>query len=105
MPIKIVSSMKIFLSTLSLRKGLGSTLSVAFVMALQMMSSAYAAESITFYHNDILGSPVAVTDVNGNLCWRENYRPYGEKLLNVDEPDPVNPLCGLDDNQRGYTHG
>ena len=64
----------------------------------------YAAQAITFYHNDLLGSPVAVTDINGDLCWREDYRPYGEKLINNDEEQPANPLCGLDDNQRGYTN-
>lgn len=63
-----------------------------------------AAQAITFYHNDILGSPVAVTNINGDLCWREDYKPYGEKILNNDEQQPGNPLCGLDDNQRGYTN-
>jgi RHS repeat-associated protein len=64
----------------------------------------HAAQSITFYHNDVLGSPVAVSDINGDLCWREDYRPYGEKILNNDEKKSANPKCGLGDNQRGYTN-
>lgn len=66
-------------------------------------SQAFAAQSITFYHNDILGSPVATTDENGNICWREDYQPYGDKLKNNDAYEPSTAGCGLDDNQRGYT--
>ena len=71
---------------------------------LIMAAPAQAAEAITFYHNDILGSPVAVTNINGDLCWREKYKPYGGKLNNNDLRQPLNLLCGLDDNQRGYTN-
>jgi RHS repeat-associated protein len=39
-----------------------------------------AIERVTYYHNDALGSPVAATDRNGTLLWRENYAPYGERL-------------------------
>ena len=66
-------------------------------------SQVFAAQSITFYHNDILGSAVATTDENGNLCWREDYQPYGNKLKNNDGYQPSTTGCGLDDNQRGYT--
>ena len=39
-----------------------------------------AIERVTYYHNDALGSPVAATDGNGTLLWREGYAPYGERL-------------------------
>lgn len=42
----------------------------------------YAAENITHYHLDALGSPVAASDTQGNIKWRETYHPYGEKILN-----------------------
>ncbi len=58
---------------------------------------SYAVERKVFYHNNLLGSPVAATDESGNLCWREDYRPYGEKIRNEDQG------CGLDDNVVGYT--
>lgn len=58
---------------------------------------AQADEAIVFYHNDIMGSPVMATDEDGNVCWREDYQPYGEKRINDDSG------CGLDDNQRGFT--
>ena len=66
-------------------------------------NQAIAAQSVTFYHNDILGSAVATTDENGNLCWRENYQPYGNKLKNEDDYNASTAGCGLDDNQRGFT--
>ncbi|MCP4491509.1 MAG: hypothetical protein GY820_29985, partial [Gammaproteobacteria bacterium] len=72
-------------------------------MLLFISSQGFAVQSITFYHNDVLGSPVAATDENGNICWREDYQPYGEKLNNNDGHEPSTAGCGLDDNQRGYT--
>lgn len=36
---------------------------------------------VTFYHNDLSGSPIASTNSAGNLIWKENYRPYGERLI------------------------
>lgn len=50
--------------------------------------------STTYYHNDILGSPVAATDQGGDLLWREQYKPYGERILN--EPEAA-------ENSRWYT--
>jgi len=38
-------------------------------------------EEVIYYHLDALGSPVAATDVNGDLLWRETYSPYGSRLL------------------------
>ncbi len=55
---------------------------------------AFSAEKITHIHTDALGSPVAATDEQGNIIWREQYRPYGERLTN----DPA-ALA----NQRWYT--
>lgn len=76
---------------------------IFFVLAILNVGQSYAMESITFFHNDVLGSPVATTDEFGNICWLENYKPYGEKLENDDEHEPSTAGCGLDDNQIGYT--
>ncbi|MCP4487955.1 MAG: hypothetical protein GY820_11640 [Gammaproteobacteria bacterium] len=86
---------------ISLKQNGRSTLFLAILLFIG--SQAYAAQTITFYHNDVLGSPVAATDENGNICWREDYQPYGEKLENNDGHEPSTAGCGLDDNQRGYT--
>lgn len=39
-----------------------------------------AAERITYYHTDALGSPVAATDAQGNVIWQESYEPYGDRI-------------------------
>ncbi len=54
----------------------------ALLIALLSGALANAATTITYYHNDLLGSPVAATDASGHVIWRESYRPYGERLTN-----------------------
>ena len=54
------------------------------LLLASQMALVGAAETITYYHNDALGSPVAATDEAGNLLWREAYRPYGSRLLKED---------------------
>lgn len=41
---------------------------------------AHAGETITYFHNDVAGSPILATDVNGMQVWKETYRPYGDRL-------------------------
>lgn len=53
-----------------------------------------AAEQTIFYHLDALGSPIAATDEGGNLLWREEYQPYGDKIQN----DPASTI-----NSRAFT--
>ena len=64
------------------------------VLMLLHMSQSFAAEKITYYHYDLLGSPIAATNEKGEVLWREEYSPYGNKLLNQD---------AMSDNVRGYT--
>lgn len=40
------------------------------------------ATAVTYYHNDAAGSPMLATNAAGNVVWKENYRPYGDKLNN-----------------------
>ncbi|MDG4558494.1 MAG: RHS repeat-associated core domain-containing protein [Candidatus Contendobacter sp.] len=69
-----------------------------------ILTGAAHADTITYFHNDPSGSPVAATDANGRLLWKETYRPYGERLLNGASPDanrlwftgkPQDPDTGL----------
>ena len=55
-------------------------------LALLLAFGAFAASAsaqtatITFFHNDTLGSPAIATDANGAVVWKENYLPYGHRL-------------------------
>ena len=53
------------------------------------VSSVIAApgvsESIFYYHNDHLGTPQVLTDDNGEVVWKADYRPFGEVDIVVEE--------------------
>lgn len=44
---------------------------------------ALASESVTYYHNDVAGTPVLATDASGAVVWKETYLPYGKKQTNA----------------------
>ncbi len=35
---------------------------------------------VSYYHNDQLGSPMALTDKTGKVVWNQDYLPYGQDL-------------------------
>lgn len=35
------------------------------------------AATVTFFHNDMAGTPVLATNASGSAVWKENYLPYG----------------------------
>jgi len=39
-------------------------------------------EVITYFVNDVAGSPLIASDTSGNVVWKENYLPYGGKVAN-----------------------
>ena len=45
-------------------------------------ASLAAQAGVTYFHNDVAGSPVAATNEVGAVIWRESYRPYGERRIN-----------------------
>ncbi len=51
-------------------------------LALLLSGLAAQAGTITYFHNDLAGSPLVATNQDGHVIWRENYRPYGERLVN-----------------------
>lgn len=48
--------------------------------SILLCGGVQAAETITYFHNDVYGTPVMATDAAGNLLWKESYLPYGDKL-------------------------
>ena len=49
------------------------------VIILLLTASAYAGEKVFFYYTDPAGTPLAMTDDNGNVVWRADYKPFGEE--------------------------
>ncbi len=61
---------------------IGRRVLMVLLPALLCMTPAFATQTITYYHLDATGSPVAATDQTGAVVWRETYKPYGERTLN-----------------------
>lgn len=59
------------------RLRIGATAAIFLLCASPL---THAAERITYYHTDALGSPVAATNEQGNVVWQESYEPYGERI-------------------------
>ncbi|MGI9288520.1 MAG: RHS repeat domain-containing protein [Pseudomonadales bacterium] len=52
------------------------------IVGTTLLNHSAMAQTITYYHNDLLGSPVMATDQSGTILWREDYEPYGKRLQN-----------------------
>ena len=62
---------------------------------LMLTQQVAAQESVTYYHNDLLGSPVAATDKSGAVLWRRHYAPFGVEVASEGE--------GAAKERKGYT--
>ncbi|MFM8899896.1 MAG: RHS repeat-associated core domain-containing protein [Burkholderiales bacterium] len=62
-------------------------LTVRFLLSVMCVlgSNLVCAQTttITYFHNDISGSPMLATDASGNVVWKETYRPYGDRINNA----------------------
>jgi RHS repeat-associated protein len=45
---------------------------------------ASASSGITYYHTDVIGSPVMTTDEHGVVKWRASYSPFGSVLRSTE---------------------
>ncbi len=72
-----------------------------FLVLFTFMQTAQAASRYVFIHSDMLGSPMATTDENGNIISRENVTPYGDSLGKRDSTNSV--VVGSPEHGRGYT--
>jgi RHS repeat-associated protein len=69
------------MKTITLVTGLQRLARCLLVSSLLVITgTGQAVERVTYYHNDALGSPVAATDASGTLLWREEYKPYGDRI-------------------------
>jgi RHS repeat-associated protein len=72
--------------------------------ALALTCSVASAQPIvTYFHNDVSGSPAMASDVSGQMLWKESYRPYGSKQTNSTESnkDAIG-FTGRPDVRRGH---
>jgi RHS repeat-associated protein len=49
-------------------------------------------ETLTFVHNDHLGTPVAMTDTAGQVVWRATKKPFGTTTVDEDPDGDGQPL-------------
>jgi RHS repeat-associated protein len=54
----------------------------AFFLSMSVTAQTVPSGTITYIHNDLLGSPAAATNAAGVVIWREAYSGYGERLKN-----------------------
>lgn len=52
------------------------------LLAWVTASAPALAQTVTYIHTDPAGTPVMATDSNGNVVWKETYKPYGEEQAN-----------------------
>lgn len=64
-------------------------------------TGAVERDEVILYLNDPVGSAVAAFDESGELCWVENYTPYGDKT--VMEDSFLRAGCGTISEERGFT--
>jgi RHS repeat-associated protein len=62
------------------------TRSIVRLVSLLIVSTVFAGsvraqDVITYYHSDITGSPVVATGPSREVLWREEFTPYGERVL------------------------
>lgn len=56
-------------------------LAATSILSIGLSQVAFAStEVITYYHNDVSGTPMLATDANGNGYWKETYLAFGIKL-------------------------
>ncbi|WP_196161167.1 RHS repeat-associated core domain-containing protein [Reinekea sp. G2M2-21] len=89
-----------------LTKAFSKAVAVGLIALLTFSSTAYAAQTVTYFHNDLLGSPVAATNQNGDVIWRENYQAFGEKVKNddTDQGNNIGYTGHVNDADTGLTY-
>lgn len=76
-----------------------------YIHASGMTIARITNDEATYLHSDLLGSPVAGTNTAGSRIWKEQYTPYGEKLIGDAANDDLGSFTGhIDDSGTGLTY-
>lgn len=77
------------------------TLLLLFVFA----SPGLATEQVFFYHTDPAGTPLSMTDYNGNVVWTADYKPFGEEHAASGTADNSKRFVGKEkDEETGLSY-
>lgn len=58
---------------------------LAYLLCIQYLffgCSVYGAGVTTYFHGDHLGSPAYASNDFGDVSWKENYKPFGDRINN-----------------------
>jgi len=68
-------------------------------------SDAFAAEKVLYYHTDPVGTPLAMTDSQGNVVWKAEYKPFGEEHTVTGSADNNRTFVGKEkDSESGLSY-
>ena len=61
---------------------------IYFIIAilLSLFPLTTFAGEVHYYHTDNFGTPMAMTDVNGDVVWRSDELPFGEEYETIENP-------------------
>ncbi len=61
---------------------------IQLALLLVISPTLFGAQTVTYFHNDLYGSPVAATDHHGQVIWQsQQYKPYGERIKDSDNDE------------------
>ncbi len=71
-------------------------LSLMLVSGMLFPGMATAKETIHYFHNDHLGTPLAMSDQSGTIVWKAEYEPFGTAVVDEDpDGDGIAVTCNL----------
>lgn len=81
------------------------TVFAALLLLLIFSSPSLATEQVFFYHTDPAGTPLSMTDYNGNVVWTADYKPFGEEYTTTGTAENSKRFVGKEkDEETGLSY-